>query len=141
MEETNHPLLKNQFLNKLKQFGLNSYQAKLWLALLARGVATAGELSDISNVPRSRAYDVLEALEKKGFIVMKIGKPIKYIAVPPDEVLNRVRKRIIEDAEKEIKDYGFDTSVVYGSDYEKIESYRNGIYSSFFNIFSGAIVA
>ncbi len=88
------------FLDKLKQFGLNSYQAKLWTALLSRGVATAGELSDISNVPRSRAYDVLESLEKKGFIIMRIGKPIKYIAVPPSEVVKRVQKRIIDETEK-----------------------------------------
>lgn len=89
------------FLNKLKEFGLNSYEAKIWTALLSRGVSTAGELSDISNVPRSRSYDVLENLEKKGFIVMKLGKPIKYIAVPPEEVLDRVKKRIKENAEKQ----------------------------------------
>jgi len=43
----------------------------------------------ISNVPRSRTYDVLESLEKKGFVVMKLGKPIKYIALPPEEVIER----------------------------------------------------
>ncbi|MBW3013360.1 hypothetical protein KY325_03365 [Candidatus Woesearchaeota archaeon] len=94
-------IVEASFLDKLKHFGLNSYQAKLWTALLSRGVATAGELSDISNVPRSRAYDVLESLEKKGFIVMKIGKPIKYIAVPPSEVVKRVQKRIKIDADRE----------------------------------------
>jgi sugar-specific transcriptional regulator TrmB len=93
-------IVGEEFLSKLKHFNLNSYQAKLWTALLSRGIATAGELSDISNVPRSRAYDVLESLEKKGFIIMKIGKPIKYIAVPPQEVVNRVKKRISVDAQK-----------------------------------------
>ncbi|MFH1771078.1 MAG: helix-turn-helix domain-containing protein, partial [archaeon] len=63
---------------------------------------TAGELSDIANVPRSRSYDVLESLEKKGFVVMKIGKPIKYLAVPPKEVLERVKKRITEEADHQI---------------------------------------
>jgi sugar-specific transcriptional regulator TrmB len=29
---------------------------------------------------------------------MKIGKPIKYIAVPPEEVIERVKKKINEDA-------------------------------------------
>ncbi|MDP7457787.1 MAG: helix-turn-helix domain-containing protein, partial [Candidatus Woesearchaeota archaeon] len=61
---------------------------------------TAGELSDIANVPRSRTYDVLESLEKKGFIIMKIGKPIKYIAVSPTEVLERVKKKVHDEAEK-----------------------------------------
>ncbi|MBD3313518.1 hypothetical protein GF345_03680 [Candidatus Woesearchaeota archaeon] len=92
-------LVQKQFLGKLKDFGLNTYESKLWTALLSRGVSTAGELSDIANVPRSRSYDVLESLEKKGFIIMKIGKPIKYIAVPPEEVLERVKKNIQENAE------------------------------------------
>ncbi|MBW2973290.1 hypothetical protein KY346_02775 [Candidatus Woesearchaeota archaeon] len=94
-------IVQKDFLNRLKDFGLNSYEAKLWTALLSRGVATAGELSDIANVPRSRSYDVLESLEKKGFVVMKLGKPIKYIAVPPAEVIERVKKSILTAAEKQ----------------------------------------
>jgi HTH-type transcriptional regulator, sugar sensing transcriptional regulator len=93
-------IVQKDFLNKLKDFGLNSYESKLWVALLSRGVSTAGELSDISNVPRSRAYDVLESLEKKGFVVVKVGKPIKYLAVPPTEVVERVKKRVLEEAEE-----------------------------------------
>ena len=96
-------IVENEFLSKIKDFGLNSYEAKLWTALLSRGIATAGELSDISNVPRSRSYDVLESLERKGFIIMKLGKPIKYIAVPPEEVVDRVKKSIIEGADKQAK--------------------------------------
>lgn len=95
-------LAQKKLIDELKRFDINSYQAKLWVALLSRGVATAGELSDISNVPRSRAYDVLESLEKKGFIIMKIGKPIKYIAVSPSEVVKRVKSRIEDDAKQEI---------------------------------------
>ncbi len=94
-------IVQKEFLNKLKAFGLNTYEGKLWTALLSRGVSTAGELSDIANVPRSRSYDVLESLEKKGFIIMKIGKPIKYIAVPPNEVVERVKNKVREDAERQ----------------------------------------
>ena len=94
-------IVQTEFLKKIKDFGLNSYEAKLWTALLSRGVSTAGELSDIANVPRSRAYDVLESLEKKGFIVMKIGKPIKYLAVPPSEVVERVKRKIQEEASRQ----------------------------------------
>lgn len=96
-------IVQKEFLDKLKDFGLNSYERKLWIALLSRGVSTAGELSDISNVPRSRAYDVLESLEKKGFIVVKVGKPIKYLAVSPTEVIGRVKKKVIEEAEQRNK--------------------------------------
>ena len=96
-------LVQTDFIKKIKDFGLNSYEAKIWTALLSRGVSTAGELSDIANVPRCRSYDVLESLEKKGFIIMKIGKPIKYIAVPPEEVIDRVKKRYKEEAERQEK--------------------------------------
>ena len=96
-------IVKKEFLNKIKDFGLNTYESKLWTALLSRGVSTAGELSDIAAVPRSRSYDVLESLEKKGFILMKVGKPIKYVAVPPSEVLERVKKQIKDESAKQIK--------------------------------------
>jgi sugar-specific transcriptional regulator TrmB len=95
--------MQKDFIEKLKIFGLNSYEAKIWVALLSRGVSSAGELSDISNVPRSRSYDVLESLEKKGFIITKIGKPIKYIAVPPIEVLERVKQKVTKEAEDQSK--------------------------------------
>lgn len=96
-------IVQKDFLSKLKDFGLNSYEAKLWTALLSRGVATAGELSDIANVPRSRSYDVLESLERKGFVVMKLGKPIKYIAVSPEDVVERVKKSVKDEASRQEK--------------------------------------
>ncbi|MBI4450918.1 TrmB family transcriptional regulator [Candidatus Woesearchaeota archaeon] len=97
-------IVKEEFLSKLRTlFALNLYEVKIWTALLSRGVSTAGELSDIANVPRSRSYDVLESLEKKGFVVMKLGKPIKYIAVPPAEVVERVKKGMRQEAEDHVK--------------------------------------
>ncbi len=97
-------LVQPELVKKMKDFGLNSYEAKIWAALLSRGVSSAGELSDISNVPRSRTYDVLESLEKKGFIIMKLGKPIKYMAIPPSEVINTIKKRIKEESvQKELQ--------------------------------------
>ncbi|MBW3001748.1 hypothetical protein KY338_01140 [Candidatus Woesearchaeota archaeon] len=97
-------IVKEEFLSKLRRyFSLNLYEVKIWASLLSRGVATAGELSDIANVPRSRSYDVLESLEKKGFVVMKLGKPIKYIAVPPSEVIERVKKNMHEEALMKVK--------------------------------------
>ena len=97
-------LIKEEFLSKLRRFfGLNLYEVRVWTALLSRGVSTAGELSEIGDVPRSRAYDVLESLEKKGFVLMKMGKPIKYIAVEPKEVVERVKKNIQRGAEENIQ--------------------------------------
>ena len=96
-------IVKDEFLSKLRRFfGLNLYEVRIWAALLSRGVSTAGELSEIGNVPRSRAYDVLESLEKKGFVIMKLGKPIKYIAVTPEEVVERVKKFIRGESDEKV---------------------------------------
>jgi len=95
----NTMIIKEEFLSRLRKiFDLNLYEAKVWTALLSRGVSTAGELSNISDVPRSRTYDILESLEKKGFIVMKVGKPIKFVALKPEEVVERVKRNLVIEA-------------------------------------------
>ena len=83
-------------MDALKTIGLNKYERNLWVALLSRGSSTAGELSDISNVPRSRCYDVLESLADRGFVMVQPGKPMKYVAIQPREALERVKKKIQE---------------------------------------------
>jgi len=97
-------IIKDEFLGRVRKiFELNLYESKVWAALLSRGVSTAGELSNISDVPRSRTYDILESLEKKGFIVMKIGKPIKFVALKPEEVVERVKKNMVTNANEKAK--------------------------------------
>src|SRR3989304_4093500 len=97
-------IIKEEFLSRLRKiFDLNLYEARVWTALLSRGVSTAGELSNISDVPRSRTYDILESLEKKGFILMKKGKPIKFVALKPEEVVERVKKNLIVGAHEKSK--------------------------------------
>lgn len=97
-------IVKEEFLSRLRKiFDLNLYEVKVWTALLSRGTSTAGELSSISDVPRSRTYDILESLEKKGFIIMKLGKPIKFIALKPAEVVERVKKNLMVDAKEKSK--------------------------------------
>lgn len=97
-------IASGEFLSRLRKiFDLNLYEVKVWASLLSRGVSTAGELSNISDVPRSRTYDILESLEKKGFIVMKLGKPIKFVALKPEEVVDRVKKNMIVNAQEKAK--------------------------------------
>jgi sugar-specific transcriptional regulator TrmB len=97
-------IVKEEFLSRLRKiFDLNLYEVKVWTALLSRGTSTAGELSNISDVPRSRTYDILESLEKKGFIIMKLGKPIKFVALKPTEVVERVKKNLVIEAKEKTK--------------------------------------
>ncbi|HIE41181.1 MAG TPA: TrmB family transcriptional regulator [Candidatus Aenigmarchaeota archaeon] len=87
-------------LEGLKGIGLNLYERNLYIAILIKKVATASELSELSNVPRARVYDVLESLEQKGFVVIQHGSPFKYIAIEPEQAFENLRFKILRDAEE-----------------------------------------
>ncbi len=93
-------IVSEKTMDSLKSIGLNLYERRIWVALLSRGVATAGELSEIAKIPRSRAYDVLESLAEKGFVIIQNAKPLKYVAVPPKEAFERAKKKILKNAEE-----------------------------------------
>jgi len=96
--------IKPDIIHKVKNyFGLNIYETKVWLSLLQKGVASAGEIAEISGVPRSRTYDVLESLEKQGFAVQKIGKPVKYLAVKPIQVIDKLKKNAVNQMNEKIE--------------------------------------
>jgi len=98
-------LVKQELVNRIKDyFDLNIYETKVWLALLGKGIASAGEIAEISKVPRSRTYDVLESLEKKGFAIVKLGKPVKYIGVKPYVVLEKMKRNVVQEAEERVID-------------------------------------
>src|SRR3989339_520728 len=100
-------LLKQDLIGKIKDyFDLNIYETKVWLALLGKGIASAGEVASISRVPRSRTYDVLESLEKKGFAIVKIGNTVKREDISSaltgkSNITNHLRE-IILNANKEV---------------------------------------
>jgi len=96
-------LVKSELINKIKDyFYLNVYETKVWLALLGKGLATAGEIAELSGVPRSRTYDVLESLEKKGFAIVKIGKPVKYLGVKPKMIIEKLKNNVRKEAEDKV---------------------------------------
>ena len=97
-------IARQELINKLKgYFDLNIYETKIWIALLSKGISSAGEIAEISGVPRSRTYDVLESLEKRGFVIQKLGKPVKYIAVKPVVVIEKLKNNASKYAEEKIK--------------------------------------
>ena len=98
-------IVKETFLAKAKSaFNLNEYEIKTWTALLSRNESSAGELAEISSVPRSRVYDILESLTNKGFVVRLNGTPVRYKTVPPEKALEAAKKNAIKNAEKSAKE-------------------------------------
>ncbi|MEM0324539.1 MAG: helix-turn-helix domain-containing protein [Candidatus Aenigmatarchaeota archaeon] len=89
-------IAEQKVLDALKTIGLNLYERKLYLALLLKGNATAGELAELTQVPRSRTYDTLESLADKGFVIIQQTRPVRFIAIDPEEALERYKKRYEE---------------------------------------------
>ncbi|MFH1802641.1 MAG: helix-turn-helix domain-containing protein [archaeon] len=119
-------MIKQELVKRIKEyFNLNIYETKVWIALLSKGIASAGEIATISSVPRSRTYDVLESLEKRGFAIVKIGKPVKYIAVKPTEVLEKIKSNTIQEAQEKVKNL---STLKDTTEYEELEKlHQSGI--------------
>lgn len=116
-------MIKQELVKRIKEyFDLNIYETKVWIALLTKGIASAGEVAAISGVPRSRTYDVLESLEKRGFAITKIGKPVKYIAVKPVEVLEKIKSSTMQDAQERVKSL---SNLRETPEYEELEKLHN----------------
>lgn len=119
-------LIKQELITKIKDyFDLNVYETKVWLALLGKGIASAGEVASISRVPRSRTYDVLETLEKKGFAIAKLGKPVKYIGIKPKTILEKLKNNVRKKAEEKVESL---LKIKNTDEFIKLEElYKNGI--------------
>ncbi|MGV8142857.1 MAG: TrmB family transcriptional regulator [Candidatus Pacearchaeota archaeon] len=119
-------ILKPETVKKVKEhFDLNIYETKVWLALLSKGIVTAGETAEISGVPRSRTYDVLESLTKRGFAIIKVGKPVKYIAVEPKTVLERMQTNVMNHANEKVTNL---SNLKGTSEYDELVAlHRDGI--------------
>ena len=119
-------LIKQDLVKKVRDyFNLNIYETKIWLALLKKGMVTAGEAAAVSGVPRSRTYDVLESLEKRGFAIVKLEKPIKYIGIKPRIILEKLKNNVRKDAEEKIIEL---SDIKNTDEFSKLESlYKMGM--------------
>ena len=80
-------------IEKLKEIGLNTYEAKVYVALLKKYPATGYEVSKLANIPQSRTYDTLKVLEEKNIVVSNNTKPVAYTPIKPKQLTQRVQKK------------------------------------------------
>ena len=112
-------------VEKLKEFGFNSYEAKVYIALLKKYPATGYEVSQIADIPQSRAYDALKSLVSSKVAFSTDSKPQKYTPISPKELTQRYKRKMvstIEYLEKKLPDVREDYSepIHMVGDYEKI---------------------
>ena len=84
----------------LGKVGLTVYEARAYIALVARGVGDAATLAQTAGIPRTSAYTVLESLSEKGYAAPTGGKPILFRPKPPLEVAESLKTAIQEVFEK-----------------------------------------
>ena len=78
----------------LQEFGLTDYEIRSYTSLLEIGPATASQLSEASDVPYSKIYEVLGSLEKKGWIESEHGRPSKYYPKPPSVAMEITKSQL-----------------------------------------------
>ncbi|MFH1257217.1 MAG: helix-turn-helix domain-containing protein [Candidatus Diapherotrites archaeon] len=91
----------------LENLGLTEYEAKSLNALFKLREAEAPEISRIAQVPKTRVYDVLERLTKKGLIIEIYGRPKKYRSVEVGRVFDSLiseKKASLKELEEKAKD-------------------------------------
>lgn len=82
----------------LERLGLTEYEAKTLSSLFRLKESEAPEVSRIAQVPKTRVYDVLDRLVKKGLIIEIYGRPKKYRVIDASDVfeglLNKKKQEI-----------------------------------------------
>ena len=81
-------------IEKLKDIGFNTYEAKVYIALLKKYPATGYEVAKLAGIPQSRTYDTLKVLEDKNVVIAANTKPITYTPIKPKQLTQRVQKKI-----------------------------------------------
>ena len=96
-----------KLIDNLKELGLNTYESKVYIALLKKHPSTGYEISKIANMPQSRTYDTLKSLEQKKIIITTNTKPAEYSPIKPKELTKRYKRKMqssIDYLEKHLPD-------------------------------------
>lgn len=93
----------------LEEIGLTENESKIYLALLALGSATAGEITEKSGIHRRNVYDAIERLKEKGLVSSLTKNNKKYFkASDPKELIS-----ILKNKEKSIESIMPDLKKLY----------------------------
>lgn len=75
----------------LQQLGLKEYEARCFVGLSRLESGTAKLLSELTEVPRTRVYDAIRALEAQGLVEVQHSSPRQFRAVSLQEATETLR--------------------------------------------------
>ncbi|RQG91564.1 TrmB family transcriptional regulator [Natrarchaeobius halalkaliphilus] len=82
---------QQQAVELLQQLGLKEYEARAFVALSRLPRGTAKDISEISEVPRTRVYDAIRVLETKGLVEVQHSNPQQFRSVSFAEATETLR--------------------------------------------------
>ncbi|MFQ5821289.1 MAG: TrmB family transcriptional regulator [Candidatus Heimdallarchaeota archaeon] len=91
--------MDEEILSALQDLGLTISEARIYVALVTRGVSSATDIARDARVPHPRIYDIMASLAAKGFVEIQTGKRRKYKAIEPDVAFKRLLNRFREKGE------------------------------------------
>jgi len=89
-------VLSENVRKALVEAGLTSSEIQAYATLIEWGGLTAKEVSRYANLPFSKIYQILNSLERKGWIETVESRPTRYYAKPPMEALSTVKLEMEE---------------------------------------------
>lgn len=96
-------LESSEFVEELRKvFDLNQYEASALYALIVNKVSNAANINKLANIPKSRVYDVLESLVKKGFITVIGTRPLKYKINDFDDIILNIKENYKKEYEEKL---------------------------------------
>jgi len=81
------PVISERVEKALREIGLTEYECQAYLSLLHQGEDTAEIISQLSNIPYTKVYSVLESLEERGWVEHGGGRPRRYYPRSPIDAL------------------------------------------------------
>ena len=108
--------LENEAYKILKQLGLTSQQAKVYLALCRTEKASVRTISQIAQIDRSEVYRAVSGLQTIGLIEKIIDVPTKYRSMPlanSFSILLRHKKKEISEIESSVSKLALEKEKIF----------------------------
>lgn len=90
----------NRAIAIMKEYQFSEYETLVYIALLKKCSQTGYEVSKNSSVPRSKVYNTLNVLLKKGLVICSNTDPVRYMAQPVEKVIEQLKKKMKSDFEE-----------------------------------------
>ena len=78
------------------RFNLGEYEIDAYLAVLEHGELTASDIADRTDIPQPRVYDTVRSLSDRGLVELRESRPMKIVAVDPDDAFGDLRSSFTE---------------------------------------------